>query len=131
MNCRFIAQIPLEIKAKPFLCPTAQSDHDMARAALFNLQQQSFVGNRRAVHGCNVDIVGAHLDSVVIEPTDIALRRRSCRHDPERGTCFTEFLTLNQCPQIFKSGKLRDTVSLDQIPNQHHQRTIRNREIRT
>ena len=121
----------LEIEPEGLLCASTETEDNVLRPAFVELTQQFGVVDGLAVDGREVEVILGDGDAVVLQPGKIALRGGRSGHDPEAGSRAAEFGLFEQCAEVLQSGEFGDAVSLDEVPEQHHEGAVCYGEVGT
>jgi hypothetical protein len=126
---RLILELLLEVKAERFLCSSTKAEDDVLGTALVEPVQQFRIIDGFAVKGREVDVVFSNGDAVGLQPGEIALSSSRCGHDPEAAAGLVKLRLLEQHAQVLEAGELGDAITLDEVPEQDHERAVGDGEV--
>ena len=125
-----VGEVAFEVESKPFLRASSNGDDDVLRTYAGETLKQSRVGyGSVTVHGRHVDGVFGDGDSLLFEPSQIALGADGTRHDPECVAGLTDIGFEKKRAEVLESGEALDGFRLQTVPDENHEGGVSDGEV--
>jgi hypothetical protein len=126
-----VVEVALEVEAEALLGTPADGHYDVLRTKAVQAFEQSRIRDCGAsVHGRYVHTVFWNVDSLLLQPRQIAFCARWAGHDPDGVTGQAQFCFEEKLSQVMEAGEAPDRTALQAVPYEDHECGVSDSEVR-